>query len=210
MYLGPEFTNTYIQKELFESDYDYQELNEQILIEFCVNDLISSRVVGWFQGRMEWGQRALGDRSILADPRKGYIVDVINTKTKMRETFRPFAPSILLEYVDEYFEYPKGIDMSYMLYLARAKANTMKIAPAIVHVDGTARIQTVSYDMNPLYWKLISTFNHQTGVPMVLNTSFNMKGEPIVATVEDALRCFGAAYIDVLYMQNFRVTKKGG
>lgn len=207
VYLGNYNSCEQVRNEVVTAAFPFEELYEEELIRRCAKDLADGRVVAWFQGRTEWGHRALGNRSILADPRDADMTERINAKIKYRETFRPFAPSVLAEEARGYFEYPEGIDMSHMLYLANANEITRRIAPAVVHVDGTSRIQTVSYQQNPVYWRLISAFYQLTGVPMVLNTSFNVKDEPIVNTPGDAIRCFASTDIDVMYIGNFRLAK---
>jgi carbamoyltransferase len=207
VYLGSEFSCENIAQLIDPFIFDFQELNEQVLISECAYALASGKVAGWFQGRAEWGPRALGNRSILADPRQSGVAGRVNEKIKFREPFRPFAPSVLIEDARDYFEFPEGIDMSSMLFLAKAKAIAGENAPAVVHVDGTCRVQTVSFGQNPLYWRLLSKFKEITGVPVLLNTSFNVNGEPIVNTPQEALRCFSSSNLDVLYIGNFRVTK---
>ena len=160
-------------------------------------------VVGWYQGKMEWGPRALGNRSILADPRRKDMKDILNEKIKHRESFRPFAPSILEEHVAEYFE--MNIPSPYMLMVAPVK-KPEKI-PAVTHVDGTGRLQTVSKNSNPLYYKLISEFYNLTGVPVIINTSMNVKGEPIVNTPEQAYNMLTKTDMDYIFLRNFLVKK---
>ena len=155
-------------------------------------------MIGWFQGRMEWGPRALGNRSILADPRRAGMKDVINSKVKFREPYRPFAPSVLEEDVAEYFHF-SGTS-PFMTFVCRVRDDRREELPAVTHVDGTARIQTVSRAHNARYWDLLNEFKALTGVPVLLNTSFNVKGEPIVCTPEDAVRCFLNTDIDYLVL----------
>lgn len=207
VYLGPGYSDKDVKGILEDSAMSYIRLEDEDLISVCADDLRRGKIVGWFQGRMEMGPRALGNRSILADPRSRKMVDIINKKIKLREQFRPFAPSVLEEDARDCFEFPEGADMSYMLFLARAKKMTMKKGPAIVHIDGTSRPQTVSYEQNPLYWKLISKFKKLTGVPFILNTSFNINGEPIVCTPLEALKCFSDTNMDVLYIGNYRMLR---
>ena len=160
-------------------------------------------VVGWYQGKMEWGPRALGNRSILADPRRKEMKDVLNEKIKHRESFRPFAPSILEEHVSEYFDI--NISSPYMLMVAPVKKP--EVIPAVTHVDGTGRLQTVSKNTNLLYYKLINRFFEMTGVPVIINTSMNVKGEPIVNTPEQAYNMLMKTDMDALFMGNFLVKK---
>ena len=154
-------------------------------------------VVGWFQGRMEWGARALGNRSILADPRRPDMREIINTRIKFRERFRPFAPSVLEERLDDYFV--DAVPDPFMLQVYPVRSERRAQVPAIVHVDGSGRLQTVSRRSNPRYWNLIKAFERLTGVPMLLNTSFN-ENEPIVLRPEEALDCFLRTGMDVLVM----------
>jgi carbamoyltransferase len=164
---------------------------------WTARQIADGRVVGWFQGRMEWGSRALGNRSILADPRRANMRDIINTRIKHRERFRPFAPSVLAEAVDDYFV--DGVLDPFMLNVYPVRPEKRAIVPAITHVDGSGRLQTVSERSNALYWKLIKCFETLTGVPMLLNTSFN-ENEPIVLRPEEALDCFMRTRMDVLVM----------
>ncbi|HYM00697.1 MAG TPA: carbamoyltransferase [Blastocatellia bacterium] len=156
-------------------------------------------VIGWFQGRMEWGARALGNRSILADPRRADMREIINTKIKFREKFRPFAPSVMEEAVEEYFV--DAVPDPFMIQVYPVRPEKREIIPAVTHVDGSGRLQTVSRDTNPLYWLLIKEFQNQTGVPVLLNTSFN-ENEPIVRTPEEAIDCFMRTRMDALVLGN--------
>jgi carbamoyltransferase len=159
--------------------------------------LADGNIVGWFQGRMEWGARALGNRSILADPRRRDMRDVINQKIKFRERFRPFAPSVLAEAIDEYFV--GAVHDPFMIQVYPVRPDKREVIPAVTHVDGSGRLQSVSRESNPRYWQLISAFNERTGVPVLLNTSFN-ENEPIVERPEQALDCFLRTDMDVLVM----------
>jgi carbamoyltransferase len=163
------------------------------------------KVVGWFQGRMEWGPRALGNRSILADPRRPEMKDILNSRIKHREPFRPFAPSILEEKTGEYFE--QTHPSPFMLFTYWVKPEKRNVIPAPCHVDGTGRLQTVSKDENPLYWQLIKEFEKITGVPVLLNTSFN-ENEPIVNTPREALNCFLKTRMDVLVLGNYFISRR--
>ncbi|NQT29324.1 MAG: carbamoyltransferase [Candidatus Saganbacteria bacterium] len=179
--------------------------DEELLVQKTVECLVSGNVVGWFQGRMEWGPRALGNRSILVDPRKAEMKDVLNARIKRREAFRPFAPSILLEKTGEYFE--KDYPDPFMLKVYPIKEDKRKIIPATTHLDGTGRLQTVSPEENPLYWRLIKKFEEVTGVPVLLNTSFN-ENEPVVCKLEEAIDCFLRTKMDVLVLGSFIITKQ--
>src|SRR5262249_15992837 len=167
------------------------------LVQTTARHIADGLVVGWFQGRMEWGARALGNRSIVADPRPADLRDIINTPTKLRERFRPFAPSVLEESLHEFFE--DAVPDPFMLQVYPVRPEKRACVPAITHVDGSGRLQTVSRTSNALYWSLIRAFRAVTGVPMVLNTSFN-ENEPIVLKPEEALDCFLRTHMDLLVM----------
>src|ERR1700758_882886 len=181
------------------------ELNEDLLVQATARHIATGKIVGWFQGRVEWGPRALGQRSILADPRRAEMKDVLNRRIKHREIFRPFAPSIVEEAVPEYFE--QTHPSPFMTFAYSVRPEKRAVIPAPTHVDGTARLQTVNRGANPLYWKLLRAFGDLTGVPVVVNTSFN-DNEPIVCSPEEALDCFRRTQMDVLVMGNFIVEKK--
>ncbi len=204
-YLGTSYSNDYIKKNIIEKklpnhDFKYQYLENNDLNFFICNKLINSGIIGWFKGKCEWGPRALGNRSILADPRNPKIKDIINEKIKRRESFRPFAPSILEEKANDYFD----IDYSspHMLFVVKAKGNIKETLPAIVHVDNTCRVQTVSKESNEVYYSLIKKFEEITGCPVLLNTSFN-ENEPIVQTPEEAFACFERTKMDCLVLENW-------
>jgi carbamoyltransferase len=184
---------------------DDEKLTAQV-----VDELAAGKVVGWLQGRFEWGPRALGNRSILADPRRADMKDIVNTKIKFREPFRPFAPSVLAEQAAQYFvlpEPPRHYPARFMLYVVDVKPEQREVLPAITHVDGTGRLQTVSAATNPRYYQLIQCFGEATGVPVLLNTSFNLKGEPIVNTPQEAFSTFQRSGIDVLVLDHCLVSK---
>jgi carbamoyltransferase len=184
--------------------------NEEKLIERVVDRLQNGKVIGWFQGRFEWGPRALGNRSILADPRRADMKDLVNVKIKFREPFRPFAPSVLAERAEEYFVLPQAArhyPARFMLYVVDVREEKREIIPAITHVDGTGRLQMVRQETNPRYYNLIETFGEATGVPMVLNTSFNLKGEPIVNTPQEAFHTFRRSEMDLLVLGDYVVEK---
>jgi carbamoyltransferase len=225
-YLGPAFDTSDIKARLDQAGARYHQLGDDALVDAAAQALASERVVGWFQGRMEFGPRALGGRSILGDPRSAKTQSVMNLKIKYRESFRPFAPSVLREDVSDYFE--MNSDSPYMLLVAPVAASRRKPLsaedskkfgiellnvpksdiPAITHVDYSARVQTVHADTNPRYHQLISNFKQRTGYGVVVNTSFNVRGEPIVCTPEDAFRCFMGTEMDELYVGNFRMVKE--
>jgi carbamoyltransferase len=187
--------------------------NEGKLIARVVDHLQQGRVVGWSQGRFEWGPRALGHRSILADPRRADMKDVVNTKIKFREPFRPFAPSVLADRAEEYFVLPdaqRHHPARFMLYVVDVREDKRALLPAITHVDGSGRLQTVHRETNSRYYRLIETFGEATGVPVVLNTSFNLRGEPIVNTPAEAFRTFSQSGMDVLVLGDCVIDKAAG
>lgn len=202
-YLGPDYSDADIEDTLSSYEVAYERVDNPVSV--GADLLAESKIVGWLQGRMEVGPRALGNRSILADPRPGEMKDILNSKVKHREGFRPFAPSVLEEDATKYFEnyYPSP----FMLLVLPVKEELQSKVPAICHVDGTGRLQTVSKNANPLYWELINEFKKRTGTPMILNTSFNVRGEPIVCSPEDALKCFLGTEMDALIMGNYLVRK---
>ena len=225
-YLGPAASTDEIQTLLDGFDARYRRLPAQDVIESVAAELADEKVVGWFQGRMEFGPRALGGRSILGDPRSQKMQSMMNLKIKYRESFRPFAPSILREFVSEYFDL-EG-DSPYMLLVAPLREQlripmtsdqeklfgidklhvARSTVPAVTHVDYSARVQTVRKEENGLYYDLIAEFARLTGCPLVVNTSFNVRGEPIVCTPEDAYRCFMRTEMDVLVLNNFVLRKE--
>jgi len=195
-YWGPAFGDDEIAGAVAASGLPHERVDD---VERRTAQLLADgHVVGWFQGRMEWGPRALGNRSILADPRRADMKDVINTKIKFREPYRPFAPSVVEEAAERYFEC-RG-PSPFMTVVCRVREAERPRIPAVTHVDGTARIQTVSRTHNPRYWNLLKAFEALTGVPILLNTSFNVKGEPIVCTPEDAIRCFVKTDLDYIVL----------
>ena len=238
-YLGPSFTASEIEAVLNETGLPFEKIAEDELPETVAELLVGGKVTGWFQGRMEFGPRALGNRSIIADPRNPAMQKNLNLRIKFRESFRPFAPSVLREKVEDWFDLsaPKGAmlgkpgegyDSPYMLLVAPIGQSHRKPLPdnvdnlagldklyvdrsevsACTHVDYSARIQTVHEDTNPRYHALISAFERKTGVPIIVNTSFNVRGEPIVCTPNDAIRCFLGTDMDVLVMENYVVRKE--
>lgn len=225
-YLGPEFSQQEIARRLNAAGARYTVLEECALLEACAEGLAEEKAVGWFQGRMEFGPRALGARSILGDARSPRMQSMLNLKVKYRESFRPFAPSVLREHVGEWFELDE--DSPYMLLVAdvlehRRKAMTPEQQklfgikklnvprsdiPAVTHVDYSARIQTVHQETNPRYHALLRRFHERTGCPVIVNTSFNVRGEPIVGSPEDAFRCFMGSEIDLLAVGNCYLRKE--
>jgi carbamoyltransferase len=198
-YTGPEFSDDEIRRELENSNLSFEHYSDTEITERAARDIADGAVVGWFQGRMEFGPRALGNRSIVVDPRRADMKDILNERIKKREPFRPFAPSILEEYVGEYFEQTHPAPTMLMVYQVRPERRAD--IPAVTHVDGSGRLQTVSRQMNERYYQLISNFYKLTGVPIVLNTSFN-ENEPIVCTPRNAIDCFMKTRMDVLYLGN--------
>ena len=213
-YWGEEHSPENIESFLQEKGIRYQRLEkEDKLIEQVIDRLQKGQVVGWSQGRFEWGPRALGNRSILADPRRADMKDIVNVKIKFREPFRPFAPSVLAERADEYFQLldpPRHYPARFMLYVVDVKDAKRDLIPAVTHVDGTARLQTVRKEVNPRYYQLIETFGQATGIPIILNTSFNLKGEPIVNTPHEAFHTFSQSGMDVLVLGDYVIEKPLG
>jgi carbamoyltransferase len=203
IYVGPSYSNEEIEKFLNGQNIEYKTFDRQSLLETTAKLISEGNIVGWYQGKMEWGPRALGNRSILADPRISKMKDILNEKIKHRESFRPFAPSILEEYISEYFEL--DIPSPYMLFVANVKKPD-KI-PAVTHVDGTGRLQSVSKNSNPLYYDLISEFYKITNIPVIINTSMNVMGEPIVNTPEQAHKMIIKTDMDYLVIGNHLVKK---
>ncbi|MCC7367802.1 MAG: carbamoyltransferase [Chloroflexi bacterium] len=214
-YWGRGYNDGEIKSALEARGVSYEYIgNEDKLAEVCAGELASGRVLGWYQGRFEWGPRALGNRSIIADPRREEMKDVVNVKIKFREPFRPFAPSILSERVNGYFDHtddptswPKELAKFMLAVMPVAEDKQSKI-PAVSHL-GTGRLQTVLAETNPRYHALISNFEQATGVPVIMNTSFNLRGEPIVTTPDNAMNTFFASGLDTLVLGNFVVRKDG-
>ena len=210
-YLGRANSDAEISDFLKQNNIPHRRLrDEDELVDTVTNHLMNAKVIGWSQGRFEWGPRALGSRSILADPRNPEMKDIVNAKIKFREPYRPFAPSVLAECAERYFELPNACQhypARYMLYVVPVKDSAHSTLPAITHVDGTGRLQTVFQEQSPRYYKLIQRFGQATGVPVVLNTSFNLKGEPIVTTPANAFHTFRTSEMDTLVMENFLVEK---
>ena len=211
-YWGEEHGRDRIGTFLKDKNIPHERIDDdEKLIGRVVEELEAGKVVGWFQGRFEWGPRALGNRSILADPRRAEMKDIVNTKIKFREPFRPFAPSVLEEKTEAFFDLPEAsrhFPARFMLYVVDVKDDKKEVVPAITHVDGTGRLQTVNKSTNPRYYRLIQRFGEATGVPLVLNTSFNLKGEPIVNTPEEAFSTFSRSGMDVLVLDHCVIAKK--
>lgn len=207
-YLGPGYSDEDVEAAVKQFESDIKVHRPDDVVAFAAQQIADGKVVGWYQGEMEWGPRALGNRSIVADPRRDDMKDIVNHAVKMREGFRPFAPSVLAEKAADWFDMTGLPDSPYMLFTMMVHQDKREKIPAVTHVDGSARIQTVSKTDNPKYHALIAAFEKLTGVPVVLNTSFNVKGEPIVNTPADALRCFLGTGIDMLVLHGVVVEKK--
>jgi len=224
-YLGPSFSNDEVENKLKSLGAKYEKQDEENLIISIANELKNKKTIGWFQGRMEFGPRALGSRSIIADPRSDKMQKKLNLKVKFRESFRPFAPSVLRSDVNDWFDL--NCDSPYMLLVADVKKNIQipmsdkdnrlfgieklnikrSSIPTVTHVNYSARIQTVHEDTNPRYFKLLKKFKEITGCPVLVNTSFNVRGEPIVCTIEDAFKCFMGTNLDILVCEDFILQK---
>ncbi len=209
---GQAYSDAEVRTFLEETGIPYTYIDdEEALIDRVVEAIVDGQVVGWFQGRFEWGPRALGNRSILADPRRDDMKEIVNTKIKFREPYRPFAPSILAERAEEYFDLPGAAEVlpaRFMLLVAPVREDKHEVIPAVTHVDGSGRPQTVVADQSPRYHRLISRFEEATGVPALLNTSFNLRGEPIVTTPANAYNTFAASGMDLLVMNHHLVEAK--
>jgi len=201
---GPSFNENEIMATLNVNNIKYKKLDENLLIERVAKDIAEGKIVGWFQGRTEWGPRALGNRSILADPRKKEIKDILNARIKKREWFRPFAPVILKERVEDWFERCEEVPFMEKVYNIREEKRDL--IPAVSQVDGTGRLQTIRNRINPRYYNLIKGFEKLTGIPVILNTSFN-ENEPIINTPEEAINCFLRTKMDVLVLENFYISR---
>jgi carbamoyltransferase len=204
VYYGAEYSDAEILKSLQAVGATSHKLPDNQLIARTAAQIADGKVVGWFQGRSEFGPRALGNRSILADPRRADMKDILNSRIKLREPFRPFCPSVLAESAGDYFE--TGYPSPFMVMAYKIKPEMRQAIPAVVHNDCTGRVQTVEKDVNPLYWKLIRAFGDRTGVPVLLNTSFN-ENEPIVNTPAQAIDCFLRTRMDVLSIGNYLLLK---
>jgi carbamoyltransferase len=201
-FLGPRYSDEEIEMFLTKNNIKYKKVHTAALLKKVAGYLNAQKIVGWFQGRMEFGPRALGNRSILADPRSNTMRDIVNKRVKFREPFRPFAPSVLSEKAGECFDLER--ESPYMLFVSPVKS---KGFPAITHIDNSARVQTVKRADNPIFYDLLSQFYRDYGCPMVINTSFNIRGEPIVSAPEDAYRCFMRSDMDYLAIGSFLIEK---
>jgi carbamoyltransferase len=208
-YWGPSFTEGEVRAAVGRTDFDREgckvtEMSEEELTRRSAEIISSGKILGWFQGRAEWGPRALGNRSIVADPRRADMKDILNRRIKHREIFRPFAPSILAEATGEWFEQSYSSPFMALAYAVRPEKRAQ--IPAPTHIDGTGRLQTVSREANPRYHALISAFRDLTGVPLVVNTSFN-DNEPIVCQPEEAIDCFLRTEMDALALGNYLIER---
>jgi carbamoyltransferase len=205
-YWGPQFSEADCHRALHQAGLTALKLDEAVLYDRVAGELAAGRLVFWFQGRMEWGPRALGNRSLLADPRREDMRAIINTKVKLREPFRPFAPAVIEEQAREYFNVTA--ESPFMLWTLSVLPAAKGLLPAVTHVDGTARVQTVAREDNPRFHELLSAFGRKTGVPVLLNTSFNVQ-EPIVCSPDDAIQCFLRTRVDWLVLGNLLVGRPG-
>jgi carbamoyltransferase len=205
-YLGPEFSESRIQSALQNAGLEFRKLERSTLLDEVADEIAAGNVIGWFQGRMEWGPRALGNRSIVSHPGLPNMKEVLNARIKHREWFRPFAPSIMADHQHEYFEHDHP--SPFMLHVYKIRPEKRKELTAVNHVDDTGRLQTVTREENAMYYDLISAFRRKTGIPVILNTSFN-ENEPIVCTPEEAVDCFQRTRMDVLAIGPFMVVKPG-
>ena len=203
VYVGPSYSNEEIKSFLDSKNISYESFDDTTLLQKTARLISDGNVVGWYQGKMEWGPRALGNRSILADPRRADMKDILNAKIKHRESFRPFAPSILEEYASDYFDIDRSSPYMSMVVPVKRPQDI----PAVTHVDGTGRLQTVSKDTNPLYYDLIDEFYKITRIPVIINTSMNVMGEPIVNTPEQAYQMIVKTDMDYIVMGNNLVRK---
>jgi carbamoyltransferase len=211
-YLGPRYDNDDIaallettSRQLERADFETARFDS--VDEICnqtADAVAKGLVVGWFQGRMEWGPRALGNRSILCDPRRPDMKQILNRKIKRRESFRPFAPSIIREHVAQWFE--EDADVPFMMQVFQVREHKRKFIPAVTHVDGSGRLQTVHQRTNPRFYRLLEKFNEKTGIPMVLNTSFN-ENEPVVCRPQEALDCFLRTKMDLVVLEDWMVRR---
>ncbi|KKS03841.1 hypothetical protein A2W45_01200 [Candidatus Curtissbacteria bacterium RIFCSPHIGHO2_12_41_11] len=210
-YFGADFSDGQIEKFLKSQRVKYQKMMEEKLIDFLASEIAHGKVVGFFSDRAEWGPRALGARSILADPRREEMKEIVNTKIKFREPYRPFAPVVLAERASDYFEV-EGLNHQYltnfMLGVFPVKKEKRKVIPAITHVDGTGRLQIITQTQNRRYYNLVKRFGEKTGVYVLLNTSFNLKGEPIVNSPADAFNTFSKSGLDILVLERYVILKE--
>jgi carbamoyltransferase len=209
-YLGPEYSERDVLEAVQDAGLVAERFDDVALVERAADLIAAGQVIGWFRGRMEFGPRALGSRSILADATNPEMKGIINQKIKYREYFRPFAPAVPLEDVHRYFDVPAGTALPFMLKVPQVRREVRELIPAVTHEDGTGRVQTVTREGNPLYYALLKAVERRTGVPIIVNTSFNVRGEPIVCAPQDAINCFLQTGIDALVLGNYLLTDKRG
>ncbi len=211
-YYGEEHPEAEMKQQIERRGLPYERFDDdERLLDRVVDGLVAGQVVAWYQGRFEWGPRALGNRSILADPRRAEMKDIVNTKIKFREPFRPFAPVVLEEHTEEFFDFPepgRHYPPRFMLMVAPVHEDKQSVIPAVTHQGGTGRLQTIRREWNPRYYRVVEKFGEATGVPVLLNTSYNLRGEPIVNTPDNALNTFTNSGIDMLAMGPFLVKKQ--
>lgn len=210
-YLGKSYTDDDVEKsaQKYRNQIVISKLDHSEMVTDAAQSLADGKIIGWFQGGSEFGPRALGHRSILANPGIKDMKNILNSHVKFREPFRPFAPSVLKHRVKDYFDYVQE-DSNFMLFICRVREDKADTIPSVTHVDKTARLQTVSFERQGTFYELIECFSYLTDIPMVLNTSFNIKGEPIVETPDDAIQSFLRCDLDKLYIHDYRITKKKG
>jgi len=204
-YLGPDFSQNQMKRSLLNNGINFKEFNDDSLFRYVAQRLSQNKIIGWFQGRMEFGPRALGNRSILANPANPAMKDLLNQRVKKREPFRPYAPAVLEEKITEFFNAKQF--SPFMLLSAEVNKDKKTIIPAVTHIDGSARVQSVSKKINPRLWRLIKEFENITGIPVILNTSFNLNREPIVCAPEEAVSCFKRSQMDCLVLGNYIAEK---
>jgi carbamoyltransferase len=204
-YLGPDFSQNQMKRALVNQGINFKEFSDDSLFKYIAQRLSQNKIIGWFQGRMEFGPRALGNRSILANPANPEMKDLLNQKVKKRESFRPYAPAVLEEKINEFFNAKQF--SPFMLLSAQVNKDKQSILPAVTHIDGSARVQSVSKNINPRLWNLIKEFENITGLAVILNTSFNLNKEPIVCAPEEAVSCFKRSQMDCLVLGNYVAEK---
>jgi carbamoyltransferase len=204
-YLGPDFSQNQMKRALVNNGINFKEFSDEDLFKYVAQKISQDKIIGWFQGRMEFGPRALGNRSILANPGNPGMKDILNQKVKKRESFRPYAPAVLEEKITEFFKAKQF--SSFMLMSAQVNEDKRTVIPGVTHIDGSARVQSVSKNINPRLWNLIKEFESITGLPVILNTSFNLNREPIVCAPEEAVSCFKRTQMDCLVLGNYVAEK---
>ncbi|TAM38514.1 hypothetical protein EPN54_04180, partial [bacterium] len=204
-YLGPDFSTENIRRILLNREIKFKEFNDAELCRYVARMISEDKIIGWFQGRMEFGPRALGNRSILANPCNPKMKDLLNSRVKKRESFRPYAPAVLEERAGDFFQAKQF--SPFMLLAAKVREDKKAVIPAVTHIDGSARVQVVNKEISPKFWLLIKEFEQLTGIPLIINTSFNLRGEPIVCGPEDAVNSFESSRMDCLVLENLVVER---